>query len=353
MQDKMKGAVLPGNQTAVLMEFEIPKPGIGQVLVKMMASGICGSDLSYIWRGHKTFEGMDGPAYKGVISGHEPAGLVVEVGLEVSRIKVGDRALVYHIAGCGQCVNCRSGYDISCHGPHAAYGWQRDGGHGEYVLAEERSLIPLPKSLSYEDGALVSCGFGTAYEGLLRAQVSGLDTLFITGIGPVGLAVAMLAKAMGIRRIVGSDISEARLNFASNLKLISAGVLNSENTVADAMKANNRNHFSVSIDCSGTQMGRANALRATAEWGRVALLGEGNDLLIDVSDTLLHRHMTIHASWVTSLPRMEQLTHHLVDWNIHPDKTITDRFNLIDIDKAYKLAGSGQSGKICIVGETK
>ena len=63
--------------------------------------------------------------------------------------------------------------------------------------------------------------------------------------------------------------------------------------------------------------------------------------------------MTIHASWVTSLPRMEQLTHRLVDWNIHPDQTITDRFKLIDIDKAYKLDCSGQSGKICIIGETK
>ncbi len=351
MHKKMKGAVLPGNETAILMEFNIPKPGNGQVLIKIMASGICGSDISYIWRGHKSFEGMDGPAYKGVISGHEPAGLVIQIGDGVSRINVGDRVLVYHIAGCGQCVNCRSGYDISCHGPHAAYGWQRNGGHSEYVLAEERSVIPLPQSLSFEDGALVSCGFGTAYEGLLRAQVNGSDTLFISGIGPVGLAVAMLGKAMGVRRIVGSDISEARLNLASNLRLISAGVLNSENTVSEAIKANNGNHFSVSVDCSGSRLGRTNALRATAEWGRVALLGEGNDLLIDVSDTLLHRHMTIHASWVTSIPRMEQLTHHLVNWDIHPDLIITDRFTLKDIDTAYKLAGSGQSGKICIVDE--
>jgi threonine dehydrogenase-like Zn-dependent dehydrogenase len=352
MADTMRGAFLPGDKTAELREFDVPRPGHGQVLLKMMASGICGSDLSYIWGGYKTFEGMDGPAYKGVIAGHEPAGVVVELGEGVTRAKKGDRALLYHIAGCGQCLNCRAGYDISCHGPHAAYGWQRNGGHGEYILAEERSVIPLPSELTYEDGALISCGFGTAFEGLMRADVNGLDTLLVTGMGPVGMAVAMLGKAMGVRRIIGSDISEARLGFASDLGIISEGVLASEDAVDDTIKANRGNHVSVAIDCSGSRAGRATALRATAEWGRVALLGEGNDLLIDVSDTLLHRHLTIHASWVTSLVRMEQLTHHLVEWGIHPDSIVTDRMGLDDIDQAYKLAASGQSGKVCILGES-
>jgi len=347
----MKGATLPGNKEAKLGTYSVPEPGYGQVLVRMRASGICGSDLSYIWAGHKTFEGMDGPAYKGVIAGHEPAGVIVSVGEGVTRAGVGDRVLLYHIAGCGQCSNCRAGYDISCHGPHAAYGWQRDGGHGEFILAEERSVIPLPKELSFEDGALISCRFGTAYEGLLRAGVNGADTLLVTGMGPVGMAVAMLGRALGARRVVGVDLTPSRLEFAKKLGLLDDGVIASETAVEQSIEANRGEHFSVSIDCSGSRAGRSVALRSTGEWGRVGLLGEGGDMLTDVSDTLLHRHMTITASWVTSLARMEKLAEDLVGWNLHPHDIVTHRFELDDIDEAYKAAAAGETGKVCIVNE--
>lgn len=347
----MRGATLPGNKDAKLSSFPVPEPGYGQVLLKMRASGICGSDLSYIWAGHKTFEGMEGPAYKGVIAGHEPAGVVVAVGDGVTRAQVGDRTLLYHIAGCGQCSNCRAGYDISCHGPHAAYGWQRDGGHGEFILAEERSVIPLPAELSFEDGALISCGFGTAYEGLLRAGVNGADTLLVTGMGPVGMAVAMLGRALGARRVVGVDLTPSRLEFARKLGLLDEGVIASDTAVEQSIEANSGEHFSVSIDCSGSRAGRTVALRSTGEWGRVGLLGEGGDLVIDVSDTLLHRHMTITSSWVTSLPRMEKLAEDLVGWGLHPHDIVTHRFGLDDVDEAYKAAAAGETGKVCIVNE--
>lgn len=347
----MRGATLPGTKEARLGDFPVPEPGYGQVLLKMMASGICGSDLSYIWAGHKTFEGMDGPAYKGVIAGHEPAGVVVAVGDGVTRARSGDRVLLYHVAGCGQCRNCRAGYDISCHGPHAAYGWQRDGGHGEFILAEERSVIPLPPELSFEDGALISCGFGTAYEGLLRAEVNGADTLLVTGLGPVGMAVAMLGRALGARRVIGVDLTPSRLEFAQKLGLLDEGVVAGDDAVDNAIEANQGEHFSVSLDCSGSRAGRSLALRATGEWGRVGLLGEGGDLVTDVSDTLLHRHMTITASWVTSLTRMEELAAHLVSWGLHPHDIVTHRFGLESVGEAYATAAAGETGKVCLVGE--
>ena len=191
----MLAAYLPGNSTIRLAEVERPVPGPGQVLLAMKASTICGSDLRAIYREHLG----EGPeAYQGVIGGHEPAGQVVEVGPGVHRLGVGARVVVYHISGCGQCDECRRGYQISCTSPRrAAYGWQRDGGHADFLLAEERDLLELPDSLTYLDGACVACGFGTAYEALCRVDLSGRDRLLITGLGPVGLAVGSAGQEDG------------------------------------------------------------------------------------------------------------------------------------------------------------
>ncbi len=92
-----------------------------------------------------------------------------------------------------------------------AYGWQRDGGMAEYLLAEEKDLVYLPDELSYSDGAQVACGFGTVYEGLEKIGICGNDAVLITGLGPVGLASAMLCRAMGAQKIFGIEVIEERI----------------------------------------------------------------------------------------------------------------------------------------------
>ena len=165
----MLGAMLPGNSTVELKEFEIPKPGHGQVLVKTMASTICGSDIRAIYREH-TGKGAEG-YIDGMIAGHEPCGQIVEEGPGLMQFKKGDRVIVYHIHGCGVCHDCRMGYQISCSSKHrAAYGWQRDGGMAEYMLCDERDLVALPDELTYCDGAQVACGFGTVYEAIEKSR---------------------------------------------------------------------------------------------------------------------------------------------------------------------------------------
>src|SRR4051794_22546706 len=209
----MSGVRLPGDSSVRSVEVEVPTPGSGQVLLKMKASSICGSDIRAIYREHL---GKGPEAYQGVIAGHEPCGQVVAAGPDCRRLEPGDRVVVYHIAGCGVCEECRSGYMIGCTSPHrAAHGWQRDGGHAEYLLAEETTCILLPEPLTFVDGALVSCGFGTAYEGLLRLQLSGRDRLLITGLGPVGLAAAMRRPAPGAGPVIAPDAAPEPLRRAA------------------------------------------------------------------------------------------------------------------------------------------
>src|SRR3954466_15278513 len=245
----MPGVILPGNSTVEFKEYPIPEPGPGQVLVKMKASSICGSDIRAIYREHL---GKGPEGYQGVIAGHEPCGQVTKVGPGCKQFKVGDRVVIYHISGCGLCDECQHGYMISCRNEfRAAYGWQRDGGHAPYLLAEENTCIRLPDSLSYIDGALCACGFGTAYEALRRMQVSGQDRLLITGLGPVGLAAAMLGRALGATTILGTDLSERRLALAGDLGLVDAAIKADDGALDQILKRTGGRGCEVSIDCSG------------------------------------------------------------------------------------------------------
>lgn len=140
LPEKMLGMKLPGGAKVEAVEVDVPKPGPGQVLLKMKAASLCGSDLKYIYYEHTDKTG--GARYDDVIAGHEPSGQVVAVGEDVSDFKVGDRVVVYHIQGCGYCDECRKGFFINCQNPERrAYGWQRDGALGEYMVADESTCI--------------------------------------------------------------------------------------------------------------------------------------------------------------------------------------------------------------------
>src|ERR1039457_1291036 len=158
----MKGAYLPGNSTVELKEVSVPAPGHGEVLLRMKASTICGSDIRCIYHQHL---GKGPEGYQGVVAGHEPSGQIVKAGPGCRRFGVGDRVIVYHISGCGVCNDCRRGYMISC--TSEKYGrpwvWRRGGGMAGSLLAEEKALTPLPDQPSWADGARVPCGFGTVY----------------------------------------------------------------------------------------------------------------------------------------------------------------------------------------------
>lgn len=349
MTDTMRGAYLPGNRTVDLREVPAPTPGPGQVLVAMRASTICGSDLRAIYREHL---GKGPEAYQGVIGGHEPCGEIVEVGPGCRRFAVGDRVVLYHIAGCGLCADCRSGYMISCTSPvRAAYGWQRDGGHADLLVAEESTCVRLPDELSFLDGACVACGFGTAYEAVCRAGVSGRDAVLVTGLGPVGLAAGMLAKALGSHLVIGVDASPERVALASSLGAVDVAVPATDGVDDAVLEVTRGRGCEVSIDCSGSGAARQLALAATARWGRCVLVGEGGRLEIDVSPVLIHPQLTVIGSWVTSIGRMEELVDRLVRWGLHPERTVTDAFTLDDVAEAYGVADTATRGKVAIVME--
>lgn len=346
---KMKGAVLPGNSTVEMREYDVPKPGNRQVLVRIKASTICGSDIRAIYREHL---GKGPEGYQGVISGHEPAGVIEEAGPGCRRFKAGDRVVIYHISGCGVCHDCRMGYQISCSaGQRAAYGWQRDGGNAEFCLVEEADCVALPDQLSFVDGACVACGFGTCYEAIRRIQVSGDDQALVVGLGPMGLASLMLARARGATKLIGADVSEYRIDLCRKLGLADLVLKADADALATIRRETAGRGCEVTIDCSGNNLGRQLAIRGARQWGRIAFVGEGGTVEFNPSPDIIHDQKTVYGSWVTNLGNMEDLVEHMVRWNMHPEVTCTHRFPLERAAEAYALMDKGNCGKVAIVFE--
>ena len=343
---QVTGAYLPGDSTAVLRVTEVPEPGIGQVVLRVMASTICGSDIRAIYREHL---GTGAEAYQNVVVGHEPCGIVAATGPGCKEFTIGERAVVYHISGCGLCSECRRGYMISCTSPRRqAYGWQRNGGMAEYLLAEEKDLVRLPAELTYTDGAQVACGFGTAYEALCKVELSGRDSILVVGLGPVGLATAALARALGAHRIIGIDTVVERVELAKSLGACDEFVDVGDGAGTAVRSLTRDAGVTCAVDCSGSAAGRSLALDASAPRARIALVGEGGELVCRPSPQLMHGQKTVFGSWVTSTWRMQELLERLVDWRLHPGDFVTHRFPLDKVSEAYALMDSGRCGKVAI-----
>jgi threonine dehydrogenase-like Zn-dependent dehydrogenase len=347
MEQSMRAAFLPGNRRVDLRTLPTPRPGHGEVLLRVKASTICGSDIRCIYHEHL---GKGPEGYQGVIAGHEPSGQIVEVGPGCRRFGVDDRVIVYHISGCGVCNDCRRGYMISCTNEkyRRAYGWQRDGGMADYMIAEEKDLIGLPDELSYADGAQVACGFGTVYEAIEKVGVNGNHSVLISGLGPVGLAAAALCRKLGVPMIIGIDVVQERLELSESLRLCDFVRTAGPDNVTQIKQLTRGAGVERALDCSANPAARVTAIRATRKRGKIAFVGEGGTVEFNPSPDIIHDQKTIYGSWVTSTWLMEELVERLVRWNLHPADIITHRFGLEDAAEAYALMASGKCGKVAV-----
>src|SRR5262245_23207866 len=264
----MRGVVFLGGRQLELREFEDPSPGPGEAVIAIKASGMCGSDLHpYRAAGNAASSlglgGQGGP----VIAGHEPCGVVTALGAGVTGLAVSDRVMNHHYKGCGTCRHCRVGWSQLCRSERIVYGMTGHGGHAPYMKAPASTMVPLPDAMSFEEGAAVSCGTGTAYGALKRLDVSGRDTLAVFGQGPVGLSATMLGKAMGAR-VIAVDVAPERLALARSMG--ADEVVNPKD--ADPVQAihdlTGGEGAETTMDCTGNSDARVAAVRSAGTWGR-------------------------------------------------------------------------------------
>ncbi len=172
----MIGIVFPGERQIELREFPDPAPGPRDVILEIKASGMCGTDLHAYRR-----ENLGTDHF---IAGHEPCGVVVEIGDQVSEPEaaVGARVMVHHYDGCGVCRHCKTGWTQLCDDGSVAFGSGKGhGAHARYMRVPAHTLIPLPDDLSFMTGAAISCGTGTAFGALKRLGLEVDETIAVFG----------------------------------------------------------------------------------------------------------------------------------------------------------------------------
>ncbi|MBR4334808.1 MAG: zinc-binding dehydrogenase [Clostridia bacterium] len=340
---KMKGVTLPGDLSVRFHEYEIPKPDYGQVLIRIKAITLCGSD-KMLYTGKARF-----PRKENLINGHEVAGVIMEEGDGLRLFHKGDRVIVYHHSGCGICYSCRKGYVNLCRSTsQATYGWQRDGGLAEYMIAEEKDLIKLPDSMSYLDGTPLTCSFGAVYEAMKKVTVSGDHSVAVTGLGPVGLSCLMLAKAMGAKPVIGIDHNAYRRELALRMGWADA-VFTPKEAMEGVRSLTGNQGVERAFDASGDENARRQAIDLTRECGKCTFLGEGGKADFEPTRTLIHAQKTIQGSWASPVWQLEDLMERLERWNLHPEKLVTHTFRLDQAAEMFALMNSDQCGKVAVV----
>ncbi|MGE3540125.1 MAG: zinc-binding dehydrogenase [Candidatus Tectimicrobiota bacterium] len=342
----MRGVVFLGERRLELREFPDPTPGPGEVILAIKASGMCGSDL----HSYRSPEGTAAIGIRGrtepVIAGHEPCGVVAAVGPGVSeaQARIGQRVMNHHYIGCGVCKHCRTGWSQMCLEGSIVYGASGHGGHAAYMKVPASTVIPLPDSLSFEAGAAISCGTGTAYGALRRLNLAGDETIAIFGQGPVGLSATMLAKAMGAR-VIGVDVSPERLGLAASFGADITINPTEQDPIAAIKELTHREGANVALDCSASPEARIAAVRSTRAWGTVCFVGEGNTVTIDVSPDMIRKQLTILASWTFNTVGQAECARFIADRNIPVDRIFTHRFSLEQAEEAYELFDTQTTGK--------
>jgi threonine dehydrogenase-like Zn-dependent dehydrogenase len=341
----MKAAVFAGDRRVEIIDIPRPVPGPEEVLVQIKASGICGSDMKY----YRTPASEVPSATRNLPRGHEPCGVVAELGPCARGVKVGDRVIVHHYKGCGVCKFCLTGWSQLCIRPgRLGYGYSAPGGHEEFGVFPDTACVPMPDAMSFEEGASCGCGTGTAYQALKRLAPSGLDTMVVFGQGPVGVAAVRIGTALGAR-VVAVDTVDERLALGKRFGAVETLNAAKVDVVAAIKEMTGGDGADCSIDCTGAAQARLNAVLCVRVWGRVCFVGEGGTVTFEPSPQIIHKHLTIYGSWTFSTHILAEAAKFISGRKLSLRETITHTFPLDQAEAAYRLFDTGTTGKIAIL----
>ncbi len=346
----MKGVVFRGDRKLEITDFSDPTPGPDDVILEIKASGMCGSDLKW-YRAEDLPKAKAALGFGGagdIIAGHEPCGVVVEVGKNVpsTQARVSMRAMQHHYLGCGSCPQCSTGWPQVCEvGLTHVWGTTHHGSHARYMKVPAKTLVPLPEEISFVGGAAISCGTGTAWGILKRLELKSEDSIVVFGQGPVGLSVTQFAKSFGAE-VIAVDLSDERLGYAKRLGADhTLNPLQHEELPAAVRDLTRGLGANASVDTTASPVARRDAVLSLRPWGRCVYVGEGGDVTFDVSNDIIRRQATIMGSWVFSTVQQLECARFVASRGIDVDQLFTDSWKLDDAKAAYESFDKQTGGK--------
>jgi len=345
----MKGIVFLGNRRCEVREFPVPEPGPGEVLLRIKATGICGSDLS-VYRSETSSD---------QIRGHEPCGVIEKVAPDVTHLKVGDRVTVHHHQGCGSCPACVEGEVVACIGHKRLYGVSMPGSFAEYMVAVARNCVPLPDSVSFIDGAFMACVGGTAFGALKRLEAKPYQTLAVFGLGPVGLSCVTLGKALGMH-VAGMDVKPHRLELARTCgaELTINGAEEDTAAVLNTFGQEAGHGYTPGVDCiietSGSAPARRCIIPSLRRLGKAAIVGVGSNEEVINPSHIHGKACTLIGSVVFKLGWMWELAKFLAASGTTFEPAVTHRLPIDAAVEGFRIADEASAGKVVFMpdGET-
>jgi len=269
----MKAARFYGvGKNLVVEEVPTPQPGPGEALVAVKACGICGTDI------HIAVEGIIPTTFQPITLGHEVAGVVVEIGPGVNGVKVGDRVCIFCFLSCGHCINCQMGRPQLCLYGNKCIGVHADGGLAEYVCMPIINLVPLPESISFEHGAILTDAVATPFHAItVTAKLRAGESVAVFGCGGLGIHAIQIARLSGASLIIAVDMADVILERASR---VGADVLVNASRI-DPVEAIREATHGLGVDLALEMVGLAKTISQSVAslciGGRAVVVGVGTE----------------------------------------------------------------------------
>ncbi|MFT3888769.1 MAG: alcohol dehydrogenase catalytic domain-containing protein [Arachnia sp.] len=307
------------------------EPGEGELLVRIGANAICGTDRK------EYFGGV------GIIPGHEAAGRVEQAGPGTTTA-VGTRGAIYLMDYCGGCRSCGVGATNQCQAKRQDVGQTSDGGFGPYALVHETHFFPVPDDVSYVAATMLLDVMGTSTHALRRAELVRKDarSVYIAGAGPIGLGLLAMTRVWwgADIEIHISDVSPWRRQFAETFGAISHDPADEASIVAAQPD--------LAFDSSGKQSARELAIRALSQRGALICVGHGEGIALDVSRDLIAPERAVLGS---EYFRFDEMPDNLAALRAHRDflgRIVTHTYDVAQIREAFDAFLAGETGKVVV-----
>lgn len=330
----MKAVLMTEINHLEVVDAEIPKPMEDEVLLKIMAVGVCGSDIPRILK--------FGSHVLPIIPGHEFAGEVMEVGEKVEGWKTGERAAAAPLIPCNECEWCRKGIYSLCE-KYQYYGSRNNGAFAQYLAVKADNLIKLTDNTPYDWGATIDPA-ANALHAFFRAKAASDDTICVFGMGAIGLFAIQYARALGMKTIIAVDVNDEKLITAG--KCGATHTINSgrEDALAKIKEYTEGKGVSVSFDMSGVPSAQTQAVLAAGKMGRVVYLGishAGLSLPEEAVDNILRYQLAVMGSWNSfsnPFPGREwtEAAELMAKGDLAPDLLISHKLELEQMPKTFR-----------------